>query len=55
MLLVLLHHYEVKDKEVVNITLDPKRETADVNLQDNVFPRKNEPSKFDTFKKSGGN
>lgn len=45
----------VKDKEVVNITLDPKRETADVNLQDNVFPRKNEPSKFDTFKKSGGN
>lgn len=45
----------VKDKEVVNITLDPKGETADVSLQDNVFPRKRESSQFDTFKKSGGN
>jgi hypothetical protein len=43
----------VKDKEVVNIVLDPKGETADVSLQDNVFPRKNEPSQFDKFKKSG--
>jgi hypothetical protein len=43
----------VKDKEVVNIILDPKGETADVSLQDNVFPRKNEPSQFDKFKKSG--
>jgi len=45
----------VKDKEVVNIVLDPKGETADVSTQDNVFPRKNEPSQFDKFKKSGGN
>ena len=45
----------VKDKEVVNIVLDPKGETADVSLEDNVFPRKNEPSQFDKFKKSGGN
>jgi hypothetical protein len=45
----------VKDKEVVNIVLDPKGETADVSLQNNVFPRKNEPSQFDKFKKSGGN
>ena len=45
----------VKDKEVVNIVLDPKGETADVSLQDNVFPRKDEPSQFDKFKKTGGN
>lgn len=43
----------VKDKEVVNMVLDPKKETADVSLEDNVFPRKNEPSQFDKFKKSG--
>lgn len=41
----------VKDKEVVNLVLDPKNETADVSLEDNVFPRKNEPSQFDKFKK----
>jgi hypothetical protein len=45
----------VKDKEVVNIVLDPKKETADVSMEDNVFPRKNEPSQFDKFKKSGSN
>lgn len=45
----------VKDKEVVNIVLDPNKETADVSLDDNVFPRKNEPSQFDKFKKSGSN
>jgi hypothetical protein len=45
----------VKDKEVVNMVLDPNKETADVSLDDNVFPRKNEPSQFDKFKKSGSN
>lgn len=45
----------VKDKEVVNILLDPKGETADVSMEDNVFPRKAEGSQFDKFKKSGGN
>ncbi len=45
----------IKDKEVVNIVLDPNKETADISLEDNVFPRKNEPSQFDKFKKSGGN
>lgn len=45
----------VKDKEVVNIVLDPNKETADISIEDNVFPRKNEPSQFDKFKKSGSN
>jgi hypothetical protein len=40
----------VKEKEVVNIVLDPLKETTDVGTADNVFPRTNEPSKFDQFK-----
>lgn len=40
----------VKEKEVVSIVLDPQQETTDVNAADNVFPRTNEPSKFDQFK-----
>jgi hypothetical protein len=41
----------VKDKEVTNILLDPKAETTDVNTTDNVFPKVQQPSKFDDFKK----
>ncbi len=40
----------VKEKEVVNIVLDPLKETSDVGVADNVFPRTNELSKFDQFK-----
>ena len=43
----------VKDKEVTNIVIDPLKETADVNTQDNVFPKVNQPSKFDELKKKG--
>ena len=43
----------IKDKEVVNVVLDPNRELTDVNLQDNIFPKPSgTPSKFDSFKKS---
>ncbi len=41
----------VKDKEVVRVVIDPNRETADVNESDNVFPRQQQPSRFDQFKK----
>ena len=42
----------VKQKEVTNMVLDPLREITDVDTQDNVFPKLNEPaSKFDEFKK----
>ncbi len=40
----------ITDKEVTNIVLDPNLETADTNVQDNVFPKVEEPSKFDEFK-----
>jgi hypothetical protein len=44
----------VKDKEVVNIMLDPNAETADINVEDNIFPKINKGSKFDAFKNSQG-
>ncbi len=40
------------DKEVVKITLDPYQETADINMQDNFFPRKEASSRFDQFKQN---
>jgi Peptidase family M1 domain len=42
----------VKEKEVVNIVLDPNFELADVEVNNNVFPKKSAESKFDQFKKS---
>ena len=42
----------VKDKEVTNMVIDPKQETADVNQGDNVFPKKAMESKFNQLKKN---
>ncbi len=41
----------VKVKEVTNIQLDPNFELADVNTDNNVFPKKQSTSDFDKFKK----
>jgi hypothetical protein len=41
----------VKDKEVTNIMLDPNAETADINIEDNIFPKLDGDSRFDSFKK----
>jgi hypothetical protein len=41
----------LKEKEVVNVVLDPGKVTSDINTDDNVFPRVDKPSKFDEFKK----
>ncbi len=41
----------VKEKEVVNIVLDPNFGLGDVNMNNNVFPKKTTESKFDQFKK----
>ncbi len=41
----------MKDKEVVNIVIDPKNEIADVSTGNNSFPRVSQPSKFDELKK----
>ena len=40
----------VKAKEVVNITIDPNLELADVDTNNNVFPRVETRSKFEEYK-----
>jgi len=40
----------MKDKEVVSIKLDPLRETADINENNNTWPAVTAPSKFQLFK-----
>lgn len=42
----------VKDKEVVNVVIDPNQDTAEAELSDNVFPKKPVESKFDQLKKN---
>jgi len=42
----------IKDKEVTNILLDPNFELADVEMSNNVFPKKTSASKFDQFRKA---
>ena len=38
------------DKELIGVSIDPDKETADVNLDNNSWPNKETPSDFDTFK-----
>jgi len=44
----------VKDKEVVNIALDPFLETADTQVENNNFPQREVKSRFDQFKEKKG-
>jgi hypothetical protein len=44
----------LKNKEVVSIKLDPMRETADINTDNNTWPAIATPSKFQLFKGGGG-
>jgi len=44
----------LKNKEVVSIKLDPMRETADINTDNNTWPAIATPSKFQLFKNGGG-
>lgn len=43
----------VKEKEVTQIILDPKRETADIDESSNYWPRQYLPTRFELFKGSG--
>jgi hypothetical protein len=38
------------NKELVGVTVDPDLETADVNLDNNNWPKKEAPSDFEKFK-----
>ena len=44
----------LKNKEVVSIKLDPMRETADINTDNNTWPTITTPSKFQLFKNGAG-
>ena len=44
----------VKDKEVTQIILDPYRETADTDENNNYYPQKIIPSRFEMFKRKRG-
>ena len=44
----------IKDKEVASIKLDPMRETADINENNNGWNVQGEPSKFQLFKSKAG-
>ncbi|MBC8987777.1 M1 family metallopeptidase [Pedobacter sp. N36a] len=39
-----------KDKDVISVQLDPYRETADIDENNNSWPRKAQPSRFELFK-----
>ncbi len=43
----------MKNKEVVQIRLDPFGETADTDVDNNYFPRTNNPSRFELFRSRG--
>src|SRR5690606_40478798 len=38
------------ESEIVSIIVDPKKETADIDTENNVWPKIKEPSEFDKFK-----
>ena len=40
-----------KDKELVSVTIDPRWETADVNVDNNHYPRQIIPSRIEAYKK----
>ena len=39
-----------KDKELVSVTIDPRWETADVNVDNNHYPRQIIPSRIEAYK-----
>lgn len=39
-----------REKTVVEVVLDPYLETADINRDNNYFPKRNEPTRFELFK-----
>ncbi|MBT8312410.1 MAG: M1 family peptidase, partial [Flavobacteriaceae bacterium] len=40
------------EKEITGIVVDPKAETADIDVTNNAWPKKEQQSDFDKFKKS---
>ena len=45
----------VTEKEIASVTLDPKYETADTNMENNFYPRRIFESRFDLVKEGARN
>ena len=43
----------VTEKDIVGIVIDPLQETADVNIENNYYPRRIIPSRIEAFKRQG--
>ena len=43
----------VLDKELISVVVDPDWETADVDVENNAYPRRIVPSRVEAFKRSG--
>ena len=43
----------VTEKDIVSIVIDPLQETADVNIENNYYPRRIIPSRIESFKRQG--
>ena len=43
----------VTETEIANIIIDPLQETADVNIENNYYPRRIIPSRIESFKRQG--
>jgi hypothetical protein len=43
----------VTEKDIVGIVIDPLQETADVNIENNYYPRRIIPSRIESFKRQG--
>jgi len=44
----------VAENKIINILIDPMQETADVNIENNYYPRRIIPSRIESFKFEGG-
>ena len=43
----------VTEKDIVSIVIDPLQETADVDTENNYYPRRIIPSRIESFKRQG--
>ena len=43
----------VAEKDIASIVIDPLQETADVNIENNYYPRRIIPSRIESFKSQG--
>ena len=44
----------VTEQEITGVVVDPLQETADVDIENNFYPRRIIPSRIESFKSEGG-